>query len=188
MTEFIQEPYNSIMEIMQPIIQEHNLDEITMESIVRSCVEVEEKEIQRAKYIRPGLKGEIYSTKLPNIKINLEFIFSTLNASKAVVKEKSMWMGVAVIYLVYYLFKQSTVKIENSEIMSLVLFALYRLRRANVKETEEYVKQIAPDNMKKKVTIEVIEKSLCKLEELKCISLIEGKYILIEKISPMMFK
>ena len=69
MEKFIPESYNTVINLLQPVIEKYDLDKITVESLVRSSIEIDEHEIQPVTAIWKSRKGTVYSTKPSNIKV-----------------------------------------------------------------------------------------------------------------------
>ena len=78
MEKFIPESYNTVINLLQPVIEKYDLDKITVESLVRSSIEIDEHEIQPVTTIWKSRKGTVYSTKPSNIKVNLKFSLSSI--------------------------------------------------------------------------------------------------------------
>ena len=55
---------------------------ITVESLVRSSIEIEEQSVQPVTAIWSFRNGKTYSTKASNIKVNLKFALSSVFSTK----------------------------------------------------------------------------------------------------------
>ena len=164
MEKFIPESYNTVINLLQPVIEKYDLDKITVESLVRSSIEIDEHEIQPVTTIWKSRKGTVYSTKPSNIKVNLKFALSSIFRLK------------------------TTLNQEIDELSAVVLVSVYRLQNGNTERIKQYAKEICPSSLSDKLQSENIDDSLAKLESWGCISCEEGNYLVNEKVMASMIK
>nr|WP_295300470.1 hypothetical protein [uncultured Blautia sp.] len=186
MEKFIPETYKEVTSRLEPVMEKYDLDKITVESLVRSSIEIEEQVAQPATAVWKSKSGKIYSTKGSNIKVNLKFALSSVFRLKTTLGQKDFWLGFAIIYLIVDLFTMATEEID--EISSVVLIAVYRLQHGDEKRLREYINHICPSNLEKDITQERIEESLKQLESWGCISCIDGIYTINEIVTASMVK
>lgn len=186
MEKFIPETYKEVTNRLEPVIKKYDLDKITVESLVRSSIEIEEQSVQPATAVWSLKNGKTYSTKASNIKINLKFALSSVFRLKTTLGQKDFWLGLAIIYLIVDLFTMATEEID--EILSVVLIAVYRLQHGDKERILEYINRICPENLKNDATLGHIEESLKKLESWGCISCEDGIYMVNETVTASMIK
>lgn len=186
MDKYIPEVYKKSTERLENIIERYHLDRITVESMVRSCIEVEEQEIQPASATWRSRGGRVYSTKASNIKVNLRFALSSVFRLKTIFAQDDFWLALAMIHLIVDLFTNATKEID--EISSVVLVAVYRLQHADKEKILEYAEKICPESIQELLSAECVEESLEKLECWGCIDLINGRYSVKEIVTASMVK
>lgn len=185
MNEYLPEEYSKAIEMIHPIVEEYKLDSILVNSIIRGAIEIDLQPIQPASKVLRSKKGETYSIKPTNIKLNLSFALSNAFRLKTTFSQKDVWLVLAILHLVVDLFTDATKKID--EISSLVLLATFRLQQASKNQIWDYTLKIQPKESNLEITEELIETALKNLEDLKCISLIDGKYQVVETISSSLY-
>lgn len=186
MERYIPEEYKTVIDVLEPIIEEHDLDRIMVESLVRSCIEIEEQPIQPVTAIWKTRQGNIYSTKASNIKVNLKFALASVFRIKTIMYQEDIWFCLAIIHIIVDLFTTATQEID--EISSLVLIGIYRLQNGDYERINHYILEIAPANIKKDITRATIEEALKKLEGWGCIRCVDGKYLVNETVTSSMIK
>lgn len=186
MEKYIPKTYEMVSDMLEPVINQYNLDKITIESMIRSSVEFEEQEIQPVTAVWKFKNGKTYSTKASNIKINLKFALSSVFRLKSILEEKDIWIGIAIIHLIVDSFIMAVQEID--EISSVVLIAVYRLVHGDTERLRNYVEKICPPNLKQQLTLDCMEDSLKKLESWGCISCSDGIYMVNETITASMIK
>lgn len=186
MEKFIPETYKEVTNRLEPVIEKYDLDRITVESLVRSSIEIEEQSIQPVTAVWKSKSGKVYSTKGSNIKINLKFALSSVFRLKTTLGQKDFWFGLAIIYLIVDLFTMATEEIDENS--SVVLIAVYRLQQGDEERLLDYIDKICPENLKNNMTQECVEEALKKLESWGCISCIEGLYMVNETVTASMIK
>ena len=186
MEKFIPELYNEVAVLLQPVIEKYNLDKITVESLVRSSIEVEEQELQPVTAIWKSKKGISYSTKASNIKVNLKFALSSIFRLKTTFTQEDFWLGLAILRLIVDLFTSATQELD--ELSAVVLIGVYRLQNSDIERLERYIKEICPETMVAQVTHENVEDALYKLEKWGCVSCIDGNYLVNETVTASMIK
>lgn len=186
MEKYIPETYNHVIKMLEPVIEKYDLDKITIESLVRSSIEVEEQMIQPVTAVWRSKSGKMYSTKASNIKVSLQFALTIVFRLKTVWGMKDIWLGIAIIHMIIDSFISATLEID--EWSSITLISVYRLQHADKKAIFEYAGKICPLNLKKDITEECIDNSLNKLESWGCIALLDGFYKVNEIVTVSMVK
>lgn len=186
MERYIPEEYKTVICMLNPILEKYELDKITVESLVRSSIEVEEQQVNPVTFFWKSKQGKSYSTKASNIKVNLVFSLKSIFRVKNIISEKDVWLALTIIYMIVDLFTVATQEID--ELSALVLIGVYRLQHGNIERLNNYIKEISPESMKEDITIQGIEESLIKLEGWGCIHCVEGEYIVNETVTASMIK
>lgn len=186
MERYIPEIYKTVVDKLEPVIGQYNLDKITVESLLRSSIEIEEQDIQPVTAVWKNKKGKTYSTKASNIKVNLKFALSSLFRLKTTLSEKDFWLVLAIIHLIVDLFTMATQEVD--EFSSVVMIAVYRLQHGDMERLVTYIEEICPADLRAAISSENIEESLNKLESWGCISCLNGKYEVNESVTASMIK
>lgn len=176
----IPEEYNIIEQKLKPIIEKYKLDEVSVNSLVRSSIAIEERNAPRASVIWETRDGKIYSTKPNNLKINLKFALSTIFRLKTTSSQKDIWLVLAILHIVVDLLTSCTKEI--TEFSGLVLISIYRLQHADKEHITQYMREICPDK-EKELEESDLESALQDLEEWGCIRLENGEYFLNEVVT-----
>ena len=113
MEKFIPETYKEVTKNLEPVIEKYDLDKITVESLVRSSIEIEEQSVQPVTAIWSFRNGKTYSTKASNIKVNLKFALSSVFRLKTTLGQRDFWLALAIIYLIVDLFTTATQEIDE---------------------------------------------------------------------------
>lgn len=185
MNEYLPEEYSSAIEMLNPIVEKYGLDPILVNSIVRGAVEKELQPIQPASTIWKSKKGNTYSLKPANVKVNLSFALSNAFRLRTVFEQKDIWLVLAILHLAIDLFTSAVEKVD--EVSSLVLLATFRLQEASKEEIIKYATKIRPKESKLIITDELVQTALDNLEDLRCVELKEGKYHVIETIDSSLY-
>lgn len=182
----IPEVYTEIINMLEPVIKQYDLDEISVKSLVRSSIEIEKQPIQPATVVWKSKDGNSYSTKPSNIKVNLKFALSTVFRLKTIINQEDIWLVLAILHLIVDLFTCSTTKID--ELTGLALLSVYRLQHADEERLFGYAKEICPKGKEELLQKSDFELSLARLEEWGCIKMEQGEYILNETVTSSMVK
>lgn len=181
MNEYLPEEYQNAIEMLKPVVEEYGLDEILVNSIVRGALEKESQPIQPVSTVWKTKKGDTYSIKPTNIKINLSFALSNAFRLKTILNQEDIWLVLAILHLIIDLFTGAVKKIDEAS--ALILLSTFRLREASKEDILNYAIKIKPDKSKLQITDELVQSALDNLEDIRCIELNEGKYHVVEKIS-----
>ena len=148
------------------------LDEVTVKSLFRTCVESINPELPRSSVIIKGIKdpNTEYSVKLKNIKLNLNFaldmIFLVLDVLRTFFSNVSEKLEEKDAYLIYLIHKID-----------------YRKTGVSKESLIEYIKQDSNAQEKKYFEKEEdLEESLKRLEDIQSIMLEHGCYHVTETI------
>lgn len=168
--------YDILMKKLDSIIKENNLDPISIKSLLLSSVEFLDDEESNAQAIilTPSDLSNVKSIKLRNAKINLKFALNVIFSAKTIFSDNQMWMIFSILNVVNLLKDQSTITLGESE--AIVLYVIYKLRRANEDKISRYIHDC--DELRKD-TIN-IEQSLDLLEKIGTIEMIGGEYTIKE--------
>ena len=174
--------YDLLFDGLRPLIREKNLDEISVKSLLYSSISFDYPEAEPANIAIISKKdfsgGK--SIKARNIKISLKISLDTVLAVKTAFSEKGCWFILCILQVILSFFENIKKEIGYDD--SVVLFAVYRLRNAGIKDINAYIKFLKDSGeLSDKDDIDV-KASLDRLEELKTLELINGKYSLAETI------
>lgn len=185
MNEYLPEEYSRAIEMINPIVEEHRLDSILVNSIIRGAIEKESKPIQPVSTVWKTKKGNTYSLKPANIKMNLSFALSNAFRLKTIFQQKDIWLVFAILHLAVDLFTSAVEKVDEAS--SLVLLATFRLQEANKEDILNYTKKIQPEASKLEITDGLVQKALDNLEDLRCVEMKDGKYKVVESIDSSLY-
>ena len=182
MAGYIAPEYEEIEKSLIPFTEEHDLDPVTVSSLIRGSIEVLEPEIPTASVAvidADNLTSGI-SVKLKNIKVNLKFALNSIFSFKSVCDAEGMWLILAILKTIVFFVEE--MKVELGEKEAVVLFCIYRLRAATSGEIIEYAEKLRKNGKEVDIQIEGVNDALKHLERIGTIKLENGKYILRETI------
>lgn len=185
MNEYLPEEYSRAIEMINPVVEKYGLDSILVNSIVRGAIEKEAQPIQPASTVWKSKKGNTYSLKPSNIKVNLSFALSNAFRMKTIFKQKDIWLVLAILHLAIDLFTSAVEKVDEAS--SLVLLSTFRLQEASKEEILNYALKIQPEESKLTITDELVQNALDNLEDLRCVDLKDGKYRVVETIDSSLY-
>lgn len=182
MAGYIVPEYEEIKKNLIPFIKEHDLDSITVNSLIRGSIEVLEPEIPTASVavIDANNLTSGISVKLKNIKVNLKFALNSIFSFKSVCDAEGKWLILVILKTIVFLFEE--MKVELSEKEAIVLFCIYRLQSATLGEIIEYAEKIRENGKEADMQIEGVNDALRNLERIGTIKMENGKYFLCETI------
>ena len=169
------------------------LDEVTVKSLFRTCIESINPELPRSSIIIKSIKNSetAYSVKLKNIKLNLSFALDMIIGVGGVLgeskesKESKFMLIFLVLDVLRTFFSNATEKLEEKDAYLIYLIHKMDYRKAGVsKETlVEYIKKDSSVQEKKYFEKEEdLEESLKRLEDIQSIMLEGGCYHVTETI------
>lgn len=79
-----------------------------------------------------------------------------------------------------FLISESTIKSEKEE--AIILFSLYRLKKASIDEIVTYIEKLQESEKSISLEIDNIEKTLTNLETIGTVKIEDGKYYMCETI------
>ncbi len=186
MDNYLPEEYVMIIEGLQPIIDEHGLDKVTISGLVRGSIEIQQQPVQAVNRVWKSKTGEVFTIKPSNIKVNLGFALGNTFRLKTLFNQKDIWLVFAIIHMVVNLFTDAVKRVDETS--ALVLLAVYRLQNGNLEKILDYTKRINPENSNILMDEKTCFKALENLQELKCIELKEnGEYILRESVDSSLY-
>lgn len=182
MAGYIAPEYEEIEKSLIPFSEEHDLDSITVSSLIRGSIEVLEPEIPTASVavIDANNLASGISVKLKNIKVNLKFALNSIFSFKSVCDAEGKWLILAILNTIVFLLEEMKIELGTKE--AIVLFCIYRLQSATLREVIEYAEKLRKDGKETDIQIEDVNNALKKLERIGTIKLENGKYYLCETI------
>uniref|UniRef100_UPI004027001E hypothetical protein n=1 Tax=Lachnospira eligens TaxID=39485 RepID=UPI004027001E len=162
------------------------LDEVTVKSLFRTCIESVNPELPHSSVIIKGIKNpeNAYSVKLKNIKLNLNFALDMILGVGEVLEGSKLMLIFLVLDVLRKFFSNATEKIEEKDAYLVYLIHKIDYSKTGVsKETlEEYIKKDSLVQKKKYFEKEDMEESLKRLENIQSIVLEDGCYHITETI------
>lgn len=182
MAGYIEPEYKEIEKELDSFVQEHELDLITVKSLIRGSVEILEPEMPTAsiavidnKELSSGI-----SVKPKNIRVNLKFALNSIFSFKSVYDADEKWLIFTVLKTIVFLLEEMRVNLDDND--AIVLFCIYRLQSATIEEIVAYAKKLKENEDDSDIQIENISRALIKLEKIGSVKLEDGKYFLCETI------
>lgn len=182
MPGYIDPVYEEIEKELSPFVQEHDLDLVTVNSLIRGSIEILEPEMPTDSW--GGLKNNLSSgidIKCKNIKINLKFALDSIFSLKYIFDANKKWLILTILKAIVFLLGSMKIELDNDD--TVVLFCIYRLRSATTEEITNYAKKLQENKTISNIQINDISKTLKNLEDINSIKLEDGKYSLCETIS-----
>lgn len=162
------------------------LDEVTVKSLFRTCIESINPELPRSSVIIKGIKNPetAYSVKLKNIKLNLNFALDMILGVGGVLEGSKLMLIFLVLDVVRTFFSNVTEKLEEKDAYLIYLIHKIDYRQTGVSREDlaEYVKKDSVIQEKKYFEKEDMEESLKRLEDIQSIVLEDGCYHITETI------
>ncbi len=182
MASYIAPEYEEIEKNLMPFLKEHDLDAITLSSLIRGSIEVLEPEIPTASVavIDADNLASGISVKLKNIKINMKFALNSIFSFKSVCDAEGVWLVLVMLKTIVFLLEETKVKLNANE--AIVLFCIYRLQSATLKEIVEYTKTLKKNEKNADIQIKDANDAIKNLEKIGTVKLEDGKYSLCETI------
>lgn len=177
--EMISEQYEELNRYLLERINHNELDEVTIKSLVNSCVEFDSSGLSKNTMLFPNLvrPKQSVSVKFSNINFSLRLAFDIILLNPP----KEMDNGMDIIRFVVRLIKLAVGEMVEilDEDMTMVLKAIYMLSYDNHGADIEKIKKFCKDNGMENQGIESI---LNKLENIKCIQMENEEYKIAEKL------
>lgn len=163
------------------------LDEVTVKSLFRTCVESINPELPRSSVIIKGIKNPNteYSVKLKNIKLNLNFALDMILGVGGVLEGSKLMLIFLVLDVLRTFFSNVSEKLEEKDAYLIYLIHKIDYRKTGVSKEAliEYIKQDSNAQEKKYFEKEEdLEESLKRLEDIQSIMLEHGCYHVTETI------
>lgn len=163
------------------------LDEVTVKSLFRTCIESINPELPRSSVIIKGTKKSdaSYSVKVKNIKLNLSFALDMILGISSVLDGKKVMLVFLTLDVLRTFFSNVTVPVEKKDayLISLIHKVDYKKTGVSKEKLSEYIKK---DSMLQKMKYfekeDDLEESLKRLEDISSIMLENGCYHVIETI------
>ena len=182
MPDYIEREYEDIEKFLEPFAEEHELDMVTLGSLIRGSIEILEPTLPKATVtvIETENFSKATSWKINNIKFNLKSAFNSIFLFKTIPAKNDIWLIMAIFRIILSVF--DTLRVELNQQEAIVLFCVYRLRNATCEEINLYVEKLKVEGKKVELSKEEIKESLEKLEKIGTILLQNGKYSLVETV------
>jgi len=182
MSIYLPKQYENIMYELKQFIQDNNLDSVTVSGLIQGSVVFEDPEEKPATIasIDTSDFGESYSVKASNCKVSLQYALTIISMINNIVTSQKVYLVLAILNAIVTLKKEATIQIKEDD--AVVLFAIYRLNKADDVRIKEYLKELSDDLKDINVDKIDVDKSLRNLKKIKSIRLTEGKYELIETV------
>lgn len=163
------------------------LDEVTVKSLFRTCIESVNPELPHSSVIIKGIKNPetAYSVKLKNIKLNLNFALDMILGVGGVLEGSKLMLIFLVLDVLRTFFSNVTEKMEEKDAYLIYLIHKIDYRKTGVSKgtLAEYIKKDSVVQEKKYFEKEEdMEESLKRLENIQSIVLEDGCYHITETI------
>lgn len=163
------------------------LDEVTVKSLFRTCIESINPELPRSSVIIKSMKNPetAYSVKLKNIKLNLNFALDMILGVGDVLDGRKLRLIFLVLDVLRTFFSNITEKLEEKDAYLIYLIHKMDYKKVGVSKEAlaEYIKKDSRVQEKKYFEKEEdLEASLKRLEDIQSIMLEGGCYHVTETI------
>lgn len=163
------------------------LDEVTVKSLFRTCIESINPELPHSSVIIKGIKNSktAYSVKLKNIKLNLSFALDMILGVDGVLEGSKLMLIFLVLDVLRTFFSNVTEKLEEKDAYLIYLIHKIDYRKTGVSKEAlvGYIKQDSINQEKKYFEKEEdLEESLRRLEDIHSIMQEDGCYHVTETV------
>jgi hypothetical protein len=175
--------YDDLQNLLSDVVVEYELDPVTVNSLLLSSFVFLEPELQSATVaiIDPSNFEKSKSIRASNIQVDLKFALDAIFATISVFTAKSSLLILYVLKAIVLLIDKASIQLGKND--AIVLFAIYRLQKADKNAILRYINKLRTENDDIDIVNEsTIEKSLKTLEDIKTIELIDGLYSLNDVI------
>ncbi len=182
MSSYIAPEYMAIENMLKPFVKEHELDMVTVNSLIRGSMELLEPEPPTASVAILDSKdmSSAVSVKPSNIRINLKFAFNSIFSFKSLLDAEGIWLVLSLLKTIVFLISDMEVRLNENE--AVVLFCLYRLRNAACEEMIDYIETVKSEKIHVEINTIGLKKALYQLEKIGTVKLEAGKYSMCETI------
>lgn len=173
--------YEELEETLSDFISECNLDAVTVNSLFRSTIEFLEPELESATVVvlDTNKLDDTKSFKASNVKVGIKFALEVIFVVQSILTEVELKQVLLVLKAIVELIGNCSIDISREEVI--ILFAIYRLRSAEKKQIQEYINSTLAENYKI-VSSDRLDEGLKKLEKIKTIKLVDGKFTINETV------
>lgn len=173
--------YEELEGALSSFIDEHELDDVTVNSLFRSSIEFLEPELQTATVVvlDAGKLDETKSIKASNVKIGIKFALGAIFAVKPMLTENGVWLVLLVLKAIVTLVGDHIVDLSREE--AIILFAIYRLQSADEERILEYITSSLSVSHGI-ISKDRLDEGLKKLEKIRTIKLVDGKFVVNETV------
>ena len=182
MTSYIVPEYEEIEQKLQPFLDSHDLDPITVRSLIRGSIEFLEEEMPKASIsmIDENNLATGVSVKPRNIKVNFKFAINSIFAFKTTCDSKGIWLILTILKATLFLLNEMTINFDVND--AIVIFCLYRLQKATPNRIAEYANNLTENEHLTDIQTTDIQNTLENLEKIGTVKLDNGNYVLSETI------
>ena len=182
MESYIAPEYREIEDFLMPFVEEHELDSITVNSMIRGSIEILEPDIPVASVVmmKENDLTSAVSVKPKNIKISLGFALDSIFSFKSVCDSEGIFLILTLLKTILFLMGKMWITLKSDQ--AIVVFIIYRLKSATPQDIIRYTKKLKNEVKEVDIAIENIDEVLDSLEEMSVIKMEDGKYILCETI------
>ena len=172
--------YREIENKLVPIADEYELDKVTLNGLIKSCVRIIEPDMEPANIIRINKdlsSGERLSLK--SFRVDLKYALDLIYSARTLVSSKKIWFVLALLKIILQLLGRTYSELDYQE--AVVVFCCYRLGRANLERIKRYISQLKKESVINDIEINADE-ACDNLEKYNIIEMIDGNYVLREYI------
>ncbi len=173
--------YDELIDLLSGFAREHDLDEVTVNSLFRSSVDFLEPELQTASVVilDSGKLDDTKSVKASNVKVGIKFALGAIFAVKPALTAKGIWLILLVLKAIVTLVGDMSIDLSKEE--AIIIFAIYRLQVADDNRIYDYI----TTNFSEEygcIPYDRFQKGLEQLVKIRTIKLVDGQYSLNEAV------
>lgn len=167
--------------------EKYDLDETTVKSLFRTCIESVNPELPHSSFITKGIKQKdvSYSVKITNIKLNFGFALDMIMGINGVITEKKFGLIIVLLDVLRTFFSEAVVKLEDED--AYLIYLIHKIDYKKMGVSKQKIMRCIKDDIiaqEKKYFLEEnrLEDSLGRLEEIHSIVLKNGYYYVTETV------
>ena len=169
--------YDDLQNILSDVIEEYNLDKVSVNSLLMSSFDFLEPELESASLVEINTRDweKSKSVRLSNIQVDLKIALDVIFAVKPMFTAEGGHLILLILRAIIILVSAGTVHLSKKD--AEVLFAIYRLQRASQRDIYDYLVRLSKENDDIDIVEELdIERSLSILEKVHAVELVDGGY------------
>lgn len=174
--------YVDLWREMEPFIEENGLDKVAVNSLLRSSMEFLKPGPSRAAVVLMDAKdlSSSASVKLV-IRVDMKLALESIFCFRSVLEERGIWLMLALLRAISLLIADARVDFGKKE--TIVLFALYRLRSADVREITAYIDRLIHEEENIHIESDIdVKGALKNLEAAGTVKMDYGKFRMCETV------